>query len=79
MLLRPRPLSGDGRPKLGHGLSLCGSSIYSTGKDDPSVDMQIRTGILIERATLAPLRQIWRSSALDWVTNLQSVPCLDRQ
>ena len=58
---------------------ICGSSIYSTAKDDPKADIQIRTGILTERAALAPQRQIWRKSALAWVTNLQSVPFLDRQ
>ena len=58
---------------------ICASSIYSTNRDDLSADFQIRTGILDERAVLEPKHQIWRSSALDWVSDLGTVPAIDRQ
>ncbi len=57
----------------------CGSSIYSTGHNDPSADLRIRTGVLNEKSALPPRQQIWRRSAVNWLSSLQEIPGSERQ
>lgn len=56
----------------------CGTSIYSSAVGDARIFM-IRVGTTRQRADLPPKVQIWCRSALDWVTDLDSIPQIDRQ
>ena len=51
----------------------CGTHIYAASVNDPQV-YGIRVGTTRQRAELRPKTQIWYRSALDWVTNLGSLP-----
>ncbi len=56
----------------------CGSQIYATSPSDPQI-FNIRTGTARQRAELAPRRQIWCRSALDWAMNLEALPKFPKQ
>ena len=56
----------------------CGTSIYSSAVGDARIFM-IRVGTTRQRADLPPKVQIWCRSALEWVTDLDSIPQIDRQ
>jgi len=57
----------------------CGSSIYASDADDPSL-YSIRLGAIRQRNALGtPKRQIWCDSALPWVTDLRSISARPRQ
>jgi hypothetical protein len=49
----------------------CGSPIYATSADEPAEGetkwVGIRVGTIRQRWAVRPSKQIWRSSALDWV------------
>ncbi len=51
----------------------CGTPIYATSADDPRV-YNLRLGAIKQRAQIAPLRQIWCKSALDWAQDIHSLP-----
>jgi len=56
----------------------CGTPIYATTPTDPQV-FGLRLGTARQRSELKPKRQIWSRSALDWVTNLDSIPKIPKQ
>ena len=56
----------------------CASPIYSSAVEDPPM-YSLRVGCLDERASLAPRKQIWCDSALDWATDLGELPRTARQ
>ena len=51
----------------------CGTPIYATSVSDPQV-YGIRVGTARQRTKLRPKQQIWCRSALEWVTDLDSMP-----
>ena len=51
----------------------CGTPIYATAVTDPQV-YGIRVGTARQRAELAPKRQVWCRSALDWAMNITPLP-----
>ena len=56
----------------------CGTPIYATSPTDPQV-YGIRLGTARQRAQLKPKRQIWSRSALDWVTDIDSIARIPKQ
>jgi len=57
----------------------CGSWIYASAPDAPSV-YSIRIGVIRQRRELGPPRtQIWCDSALPWVMDLRAIPRVARQ
>jgi hypothetical protein len=57
----------------------CGTPIYSTTLgDDPKVHV-IRVGTARQRDGLVPKVHLWFRSAQRWITDLDSIPKIDRQ
>jgi len=56
----------------------CGTPIYSAAVSEPQT-FNIRVGTVRQRAELRPKTQGWCRSALDWVTDLDSVTQFDKQ
>jgi hypothetical protein len=56
----------------------CGAPVYSSAISDPPM-YSLRVGCLDQRAQLAPTRQIWCRSSLDWAMNLEELPKVERQ
>jgi hypothetical protein len=52
----------------------CGSPIYATSADEPPDGEEkwigLRVGTIRQRWAIRPVKQIWRSSALDWVPSM---------
>ena len=57
----------------------CGSPVYACAATDAPASFSLRVGCLKERAQLPPTRQIWCSSALEWVKGIGGLPGRDRQ
>ena len=51
----------------------CGTQLFATEADEPKT-LNIRLGCVNERAQLKPLLQVWRSSAMPWLHELDSAP-----
>jgi hypothetical protein len=56
----------------------CASPVYSSAVEDPPF-YSLRVGCLDERASLAPRKQIWCDSALDWAMDIEALPKVARQ
>jgi hypothetical protein len=56
----------------------CGSPIYAAPATDPQI-FNIRVGTVRQRAELRPTSQGWCRSALEWVTDLASIPKFPKQ
>jgi len=56
----------------------CGSPLYSADAVGAKVYM-LRIGVMAERASLPPRRQIWCESALPWTVDLLDVPSAPKQ
>ena len=56
----------------------CGSPVYSAAVENTPA-YSLRVGCLDERESLPPQRQIWCRSALDWATDIASVPSVQKQ
>jgi hypothetical protein len=58
----------------------CGTPIFSTTPGDgPKEFYMLRVGILRQRESLSPKRQIWARSARPWLTGLLNLPKLETQ
>ena len=55
----------------------CGTQLYATEADTPKV-MNIRLGCVNERAEIQPRLQVWKSSAMPWLNDLDAVPAHSR-
>ncbi|WP_343626631.1 GFA family protein [Roseateles puraquae] len=55
----------------------CGTQLYATEADTPKV-MNIRLGCVNERAEIQPRLQVWKSSAMPWLHDLDAVPAHSR-
>jgi hypothetical protein len=51
----------------------CGTPVFVSGEDDAG-DWGIRWGCIRQRAELKPARQIWRRSALPWLSEVDELP-----
>ena len=56
----------------------CGSPLYAYAVDNPAT-YGLRVGGLAQRSELAPKRQIWCRSALDWANDLSGLPQRPRE
>ncbi len=57
----------------------CGSAIYSCALGDAPELYNIRMGTARQRAELPPKFQFWSRSALHWLTDLDTVPKIEKQ
>ena len=57
----------------------CATSIYSYSPDSDSPMLSMRLGGVHQRRELKPVLQIWRRSALPWLPELESIPCIMEQ
>lgn len=57
----------------------CGAGIYATSDGDGPKAYGLRGGALKQRHELTPVKQVWRSSALHWVDDLNGVPGVEHQ
>ncbi len=57
----------------------CGSAIYSCAPGDAPELYNIRMGTARQRAELPPKFQFWSRSAHGWLTDLDSVPKIEKQ
>lgn len=48
----------------------CGTQLYGTGEGEAAKLISLRIGTSNQRAELAPVRQIWRRSAVNWLDDL---------
>ena len=55
----------------------CGSPIYATSPDNQAV-LNLRLGILGQRAAIVPKRQIWCDSALGWAKDIAAIPSVPK-
>lgn len=51
----------------------CGTHLYATEPDQPKM-INLRVGCIKERAQLVPVKQIWGTSAMQWVGQMQETP-----
>ncbi len=51
----------------------CGTALYGSAAENPAV-FHLRFGAIRQRAELPPRRQIWRSSALAWASEIDGLP-----
>jgi hypothetical protein len=56
----------------------CGSPLYSADEVGAKT-RTLRIGVMAERASLSPQRQIWCESALPWSQDLLPLPKIDKQ
>ncbi|MFT5445682.1 MAG: hypothetical protein ACI9DC_000843 [Gammaproteobacteria bacterium] len=74
-LLRGTPktyvkIGGSGQPRMMAFCANCGTQLYGTGKGELAKVLSLRIGTCHQRAELAPVRQIWRRSAVKWLDEL---------
>lgn len=55
----------------------CGTPIYACAPENPQ-RYSLRLGTITQREAFAPVRQIWRRSALPWVDALGTVPATEK-
>lgn len=56
----------------------CGTALYAKAADAPG-PVNIRAGTLRQRHRLAPARQIWRCSALEWMPAMSDIETWDEE
>ena len=59
-------VAASGRRRVQAFCGTCGTALYARAADMPG-PVNIRAGILRQRDSLVPVRQIWRRSALPWI------------
>ena len=70
----------SGNPRAQAFCPRCGSPLYTTSVGEgQQASYMVRAGILDQRAKLVPKRQIWFRSAQAWVTDLGTVPKVEKQ
>ena len=68
---------GSGNPRVMAFCGTCGTQIYGTGLGQRAKLLSLRVGTCHQRAMLAPKREIWRRSSVDWLGELGVGPCFD--
>ena len=51
----------------------CGTPVFTSGEDETG-EWGIRWGCIRQRADLKPARQIWRCSAVSWLSEVDQLP-----
>lgn len=64
----------SGRQRLLSFCPECGTPLFSSGIGDAAETWGIRWGSINQRSALKPARQIWCSSAADWVGETAALP-----
>ncbi len=57
----------------------CGTQLYATAVGEAPKVYGIRLGTARQRDQLAPKKQLWCQSALDWITDLKAIPGVEKQ
>ncbi len=57
----------------------CGTPIYSTSTDDGPKVHSLRAGTIRQRDELVPQFQLWTQSEQSWISEIPSVPKLEKQ
>jgi hypothetical protein len=57
----------------------CGSPVYATAPGPNPPTYTLRVGLIDQRATLEPRRQIWCRSAMPWATDIEGIEGVERQ
>ena len=55
----------------------CGTQIYATSVDGDDRVLGLRVGTTHQRTELRPRKQVWCRSALDWLSDLDSIEKVD--
>ncbi|RVI93582.1 GFA family protein [Sinorhizobium meliloti] len=69
--------AGNGRKRLQYFCGTCGSPIYTIGEGDAANIVGIRAGTIKQFPQLEPRSQIWCSSALPWLGEVEALPGRD--
>jgi hypothetical protein len=56
----------------------CGTSVYSRPPDGEAGHFGLRVGSLRQQDALAPRAQYWRSSAQNWIDDLDQIPAFEQ-
>lgn len=51
----------------------CGTALYACAPENPT-SVSIRLGCVKQKAELVPAVQVWKRSALPWLSGLQAIP-----
>jgi len=72
-------IGGSGNKREQAFCAECGSALYATSVGDGPKVYSIRLGTATQRDQLVPKRQLWTSSALSWLPDLDSIPKVEKQ
>ncbi|MFZ2100592.1 MAG: GFA family protein [Oricola sp.] len=64
----------SGAKRLQYFCGECGSPLFVTGEGEAGKVWGIRWGSIVQRAELAPQRQIWCRSATPWAMDISALP-----
>jgi hypothetical protein len=64
----------SGNPRLQAFCPICGTQLWATAPGDNPPVYMLRTGMLRQKAHLAPKVQNWFRSARPWITEIAAVP-----
>ncbi len=64
----------NGRVRYQHFCGDCGSPLFTSGEGEHTDDWGIRWGVIRQRASLQPSRQIWCRSAMPWIGEVAGLP-----
>jgi hypothetical protein len=55
----------------------CGTPLYACAPENPA-SYTLRPGVITQRASFSPRRQIWRRSALPWADTVAALPASEK-
>lgn len=71
--------SESGEPREQSFCQNCGSPFYASSVGDGPRQLAIRLGIVTQRDSLIPKKQIWCQSAQTWLNQIDSMEKIDKQ
>ncbi|WP_263144959.1 GFA family protein [Pseudomonas sp. RIT-PI-AD] len=74
-----RKIAESGRARLLYFCADCGSPLFSSGEDPDQGEWGIRWGSIRQRRELAPQRQKWCRSAVDWLDRIDALPAREQE
>ena len=69
--------SASGNKSMSAFCEECGTRIYTCAVENP-IEIRVRLGVINQRASFVPGRQIWRKSALPWIDEIETVPAFQQ-
>ncbi len=72
-------IADSGKRRLHFFCGNCGTPMYAHAAEGPVTTYGLRLGSIDQRHQLAPRKQIWCRSALDWSSDLSALPRSDRE